>query len=88
MEYLNTKMGSFVFACIAAGDGNTCLEPGDAVAFEDGGILSAEEEKRKARLEAANLNKGKQARVIVLKQGDVDANLYASKTGKDSNCTP
>lgn len=54
---------------------STCALQDDAVAFEDGGgILSAEEEKRKARLDAlAALNKGKQARVIVLKQGDVDA---------------
>ena len=58
---------------------SSCLEPAEAVAFQDvgaalEGALSAEEEKRKARLEAlAALNKGKQARVIVLKQGDVDA---------------
>ena len=54
---------------------STCSMQNDAVAFEDGGgFLSAEEEKRKARLEALEaMNKGKQARVIVLKQGDVDA---------------
>jgi hypothetical protein len=54
---------------------STCSETYDAVAFQDPAeILSAEEEKRKARLEALEaLNKGKQAKVIVLKQGDVDA---------------
>ena len=53
---------------------------GDAVAFQDvgaavEGAMTAEEEKRKARLEALEaLNKGKQARVVILKQEDVDYN--------------
>ena len=64
-----------LYAAPALGQETCSLPDMDGLAFQDPTeLLSAEEEKRKARLEALEaLNKGKQAKVIVLKQGDVDA---------------